>query len=82
MKKLILIIAALMLMSCCGESTSSEDRYYNDSVTILNDSGEVIKVYENVKAVEGSNSERVYIRTRDGKNFCVIGGIMVVKYGR
>lgn len=83
MKKLILIIAALMLMSCsCGESGSAQDRLYNDSVTVYNSNGEVLKVYDNVYAITSSDAEKVYIETSDRQKFLVLGGIVIVKYGR
>lgn len=83
MKKLILIIAALMLMSCsCGESGSAQDRLYNDSVTVYNANGEVLKTYENVMVSTAAEAEKVYIYTNDGQRFLVVGGIVIVKYGR
>ena len=82
MKKLILIIAALMLMSCCGESTSSQDRYYNDSITVYNANGEVLKTYDNVRVETISEAEKVYIYTSDRQRFLIVGGTVIVKYGR
>lgn len=82
MKKLILIIAALMLMSCTsGETSSKQDRKYNDNVIVYNANGEVLKAYDNVKVITGANAEKVYIDTSDGQRFLIVGGTVVVKFG-
>ena len=75
MKKLILIIAALMLISCA----STESSFYSDDVTILNSNGDVVKEYDNVSAFILDSADGVCIRTRDGEKFYVLGGIIIVK---
>ena len=80
MKKLLLIIATLILVSCSDAETRQNDcGWYADDVTVLNENGDVIRVYNNVMATY--SGPRVEIRTRDGERFTIIGGIIITKEG-
>ena len=83
MKKLILIIVALLLVSCTQNGYTGETipNNYPDTVTILNDNGDVIKVYENVKASTVVHSEKVYVDTKEGENICIVGGVVIINFG-